>query len=195
MCEERPADRAAGRAPQRPAAREPSAPREAADELRSPRPAPIVRGEPRILAVLDTMKARGEILDATLRGLAHEAATTPDRVGNGILAWESAVTREAHDRGVLVDAGTDDMGSPEDTVPNLHREMAFLVDHAGFTLIEANEPATGVAAMTIGQEAERGTVTPGERADLVVLGADPPADIRNTRRIVEVFRGGERHER
>ncbi|HKK27434.1 MAG TPA: hypothetical protein VKB18_05095 [Gemmatimonadota bacterium] len=26
-------------------------------------------------------------------------------------------------------------------------------------------------------------------------GADPTADIRNTRRIVEVFRGGERHER
>jgi len=35
-----------------------------------------------------------------------------------------------------------------------------------------------------------GTVEAGKRADLVVLDANPLADIRNTRRIVAVVRGG-----
>jgi len=154
----------------------------------------IAPDDPRILAVLDTMKARGEILDATLWVFAHEAREAPDRVGEGIVDWESAVTRSARERGVLVDAGTDGMGSPGDTVPNLHREMAFLVEHAGFTPMEALESATRVAAMTVGQEATRGTVTPGKRADLVVLAADPTADIHNTRRIVRVFKDGKAYE-
>jgi imidazolonepropionase-like amidohydrolase len=155
----------------------------------------IAPDDPRILAVLDSMRARGTILDATLWVFAHESETDPASVGPGLVAWEGAVTREAHARGVLVDAGTDDLGSPDDTVPNLHREMAYLVEHAGFTPLEAIVAATRVSAMTIGQTATRGTITPGKRADLVVLSADPTADIRNTRRIVRVFEEGRAHER
>jgi imidazolonepropionase-like amidohydrolase len=40
-------------------------------------------------------------------------------------------------------------------------------------------------------ERELGTLEPGKLADLVVLDADPLADIRNTRRIVWVIRGGD----
>ncbi|MDP2479848.1 MAG: amidohydrolase family protein [Candidatus Palauibacterales bacterium] len=155
----------------------------------------IAPDDPRILAVLDSMKARGTILDATLWVFAHEAAEDPGSVGPGLVDWESAVTREAHARGVLVDAGTDDLGSPDDTVPNLHREMAYLVEHAGFTPLEAIVAATRVSAMAIGQSATRGTITPGQRADLVVLSADPTADIHNTRRVVRVFQEGRAHER
>jgi imidazolonepropionase-like amidohydrolase len=148
--------------------------------------------DPRILAVLDSMKARGEILDATLRVFEEEEARTPDAAGKGIAEWGAAVTRIAHERGVLVDAGTDNMGSPEDTVPNVHREMASLVDHAGFTPVEAIGAATRVAAMTMGLEATHGTVSAGKMADLVVLSADPTKDIRNTRAIVEVWKHGKR---
>jgi len=155
----------------------------------------IAPDDPRVVAVLDSMRARGTILDATLWVFAHEAASDPASVGPGLVGWEGAVTKEAHERGVLVDAGTDDMGSPEDTVPNLHREMAYLVDHAGFTPLEAIVAATRVSAMTIGQSATRGTITPGKRADLVILSADPTADIHNTRRIVRVFLEGRAYER
>ncbi len=150
----------------------------------------IAPDDSRILSVLDSMKARGTILDATLWVFAHEAAEDSAAVAPGLLDWEAAVTREALRRGVLVDAGTDDMGSPEDTVPNVHREMAWLVEHAGFTPVQAIEAATRVGAMTIGQEATRGTISPGKRADLVVLSADPAANIRNSRRIVEVLKAG-----
>jgi imidazolonepropionase-like amidohydrolase len=40
--------------------------------------------------------------------------------------------------------------------------------------------------------ADLGTLTPGRAADLVVLEADPLADIRNTRRIHLVIKGGAR---
>jgi imidazolonepropionase-like amidohydrolase len=155
----------------------------------------IAPDDPRILAVLDSMKARGTILDATLWVFAHEAEEDRASVGPGLVDWEGAVTREAHARGVLVDAGTDDLGAPEDTVPNVHREMAYLVQHAGFTPLEAIVAATRISAMTIGQAATRGTITPGKRADLVVLSADPTADIRNTRRVVRVFERGRSYER
>jgi imidazolonepropionase-like amidohydrolase len=149
--------------------------------------------DPRILAVLDSMKARGEILDATLHVFEEEAARTPDRVGKGIVAWEGAVTRLAHERGVLVDAGTDGMGSPEDTVPNIYREMTSLVHDAGFTPLEAIGAATRVAAMALGISATHGTVSPGKMADMVVLSADPATDIENTRDIVEVWKHGRKY--
>jgi imidazolonepropionase-like amidohydrolase len=148
--------------------------------------------DPRIVAVLDSMKARGAILDATLRVFEETERNAPDHAGKGIAAWGAAVTRIAHDRGVLVDAGTDDMGSPDDTVPNVHREMASLVAHAGFTPVEAIGAATRVAAMTMGLEATHGTVSPGKMADLVVLSADPTKDIANTRAIVEVWKHGKK---
>jgi imidazolonepropionase-like amidohydrolase len=150
--------------------------------------------DPRILAVLDSMKVRGTILDATLLVFEEEEAQAPDRAGTGIAAWSAAVTRIAHERGVLVDAGTDNQGSPRDTVPNIHREMASLVDHAGFTPLDAIGAATRVAAMAMGLEATHGTVSAGKMADLVVLSADPTKDIRNTRAIVEVWKHGQRVE-
>jgi imidazolonepropionase-like amidohydrolase len=146
--------------------------------------------DPRILAVLDSMKARGAILDATLWVFERNEARDPDGVGEGIAAWGAAVTRLAHERGVLVDAGTDGMGSPADTVPNVHREMASLVASAGFTPLEAIGAATRVAAMAAGIEATHGTISAGKVADLVVLSADPARDIANTRRIVRVYKHG-----
>ncbi len=150
--------------------------------------------DPRILAVLDSMKARGTILDATLWVFERSEGRNPDGVGAGIAEWGAAVTRIAHERGVLVDAGTDGMGSPADTVPNVHREMASLVAHAGFTPLEAIGAATRVAAMALGIEATHGTVSPGKMADLVVLSADPGRDVVNTRSIVRVFKHGRAYE-
>jgi imidazolonepropionase-like amidohydrolase len=149
--------------------------------------------DPKILAVLDSMKAKGEILDATLHVFQEEAERTPDRVGKGIVAWEGAVTRIAHERGVLVDAGTDGMGTPGDTVPNIYREMSSLVSLAGFTPLEAIGAATRVAAMALGISATHGTITPGKMADLVVLSADPAKDIANTRAIAEVWKHGKKY--
>ena len=42
----------------------------------------------------------------------------------------------------------------------------------------------------IGQAGERGTLTPGKRADFLVLEANPLDDIRNTTRLASIWHGG-----
>ncbi|MHA6620596.1 hypothetical protein [Pseudonocardia sp. DLS-67] len=42
---------------------------------------------------------------------------------------------------------------------------------------------------------DRGRISPGLRADLVLVAGDPTADIRATAAIVDVWRRGVRHER
>ena len=69
-------------------------------------------------------------------------------------------------------------------------EMALLVEQCGFTPAAAIQAATEVSAMAVGQAAERGTIAPGMAADLVVLSADPIADVRNVHKIVEVIKDG-----
>jgi imidazolonepropionase-like amidohydrolase len=143
------------------------------------------------------MKKRGTILDATLLVFENEAEHHPQNVGAGIMPWSYAVTKLAHQRGVLIDAGTDDAGFPYgkdgpdlDQMPSVHQEMALLVEHAGFTPLQAIHAATQVGAAALGQSAKRGTVTSGKLADLVVLDADPSRDIHNTAKIDFVVKNG-----
>ena len=71
----------------------------------------------------------------------------------------------------------------------LHEELAHLVA-AGLTPHQALAPATRDAARFLGQEEEWGTIAPGRRADLLLLEADPLADIANTTKIFGVLTGG-----
>ena len=152
---------------------------------------------PQILALFNAMKKRGTILDATLLVFKNQAGHHPQSVGAGIMPWSYAVTKLAHERGVLVDAGTDDAGFPYGKdgpdlgqMPSVHQEMALLVEHAGFTPLQVIEAATEVGAAALGQAAQRGTITPGKLADLVVLEADPSRDIHNTTKIDFVVKNG-----
>jgi imidazolonepropionase-like amidohydrolase len=87
------------------------------------------------------------------------------------------------------------MGANLGALPTVHQEMALLVQHCGFTPVEAIRAATQVGAMALGQSAQRGTVTPGKLADLVVLDADPSRDIRNTTKIEFVVKNGRVYSR
>ncbi len=97
-----------------------------------------------------------------------------------------------HDAGVAVALGND-AGTPN--VPfgwGMHHEMALYVE-AGLTPMDAivAATATGAGRMPPVGEADFGTVEAGRAADLVVLNADPLADIRNTLDIDRVMRLGE----
>jgi imidazolonepropionase-like amidohydrolase len=150
--------------------------------------------DPTITALLEQMKQRGTILDATLRVFQQQAERSPDAAGKGILPWSYVVTRAAHNAGVLVDAGTDSQGLASgrqaDAGPAVVDEMVLLVEQCGFTPAAAIQAATQVSAMAVGQASERGTLAPGMAADLVVLSADPTANVRNVRQIVEVMKDG-----
>ncbi|RKS68351.1 amidohydrolase family protein [Actinomadura pelletieri DSM 43383] len=72
---------------------------------------------------------------------------------------------------------------------SLHEELALLV-RAGLTPLEAIGTATLEPARYLGVERDLGSIHPGRLADLVVLDADPLADIRNTTKINTVVTGG-----
>lgn len=91
--------------------------------------------------------------------------------------------------GVVLLAGTD---APEPYCPPgfaLHQELELLVE-SGLTPAAALQAATLNTARSLKQGDALGSIAPGKLADLVVLSADPTADIRNTRKIEVVIRGG-----
>ncbi len=94
-----------------------------------------------------------------------------------------------HRAGVPLLAGTD---TPEPFVPpgySLHQELEMLVE-SGLPPAAALAAATINNARALNQQDRLGTVAPGKLADLVILNADPTVDIRNTRQIEAVVRGG-----
>jgi imidazolonepropionase-like amidohydrolase len=71
-----------------------------------------------------------------------------------------------------------------------HTELELMVE-SGLSPMQALVAATGGAARVMRLD-EVGALEPGKRADLLVLGADPLADIRNTRQIESVWIDGRR---
>lgn len=69
-----------------------------------------------------------------------------------------------------------------------HRELELMV-RAGLSPMAAIVAATRESAALLGAS-DRGTLEAGKRADFLVLSADPLDDIRNTRRLVAVWRAG-----
>lgn len=97
---------------------------------------------------------------------------------------------EMHRAGVRLMAGTD-IGAPL-LVPgfSMHDELALLVRDARMTPQQALQAATLTPAQVMGTADSLGTVEAGKLADLVLLDADPLADIANARRIRAVVANG-----
>jgi imidazolonepropionase-like amidohydrolase len=101
--------------------------------------------------------------------------------------------RHLHRAGVRLTVGTDANNPWTPPGISFHRELELLVK-AGIPVPDVLEMATLRGAQSVGLDGEIGTVEPGKRADLVLLGADPLVDIRNTQRLLLVFRSGHRYE-
>jgi len=76
----------------------------------------------------------------------------------------------------------------------VHDELGELV-RAGLSPAEALRAATATSARYFGRGADFGTVQAGRFADLVLLDANPLADISNTQRIRAVWQGGRSFDR
>jgi hypothetical protein len=153
------------------------------DFLHVPADSPVIE---RLLAA---MRDRGVALNPTLWVFAE--GQPEDSVSRVRTPWMYAVTHRAAELGVPIVAGTDGlMPRAGRGLPTLHRELALLVSGAGLTPLQALTAATSAAARAIGAEADRGTLAPGRVADVVLLDADPTADIANTRRIWMVVKEG-----
>jgi imidazolonepropionase-like amidohydrolase len=94
-----------------------------------------------------------------------------------------------HEHGVPIVLGTDTGTLFSFAGYSVHDELEFLVE-AGLTPGEALESATRQAAEMLDAEDEFGTIEPGKRADVLILGANPLDDIRNTRSLETVIAEG-----
>ncbi len=97
--------------------------------------------------------------------------------------------KRLHDAGVAVAVGTD-AGNPGTLHgPSIYREMEQL-QQAGLAPMDVLVAATRIGARAMGREAELGTIEEGKVADLVLVEADPTADIANMGRVRWVMKGG-----
>ncbi len=98
--------------------------------------------------------------------------------------------RRAREAGVRIAAGNDG-GTPFNRADNLVSELERLVA-AGMSPAEALATAHSTAAELLRLADQIGSVEPGKLADLVVLGADPLADISAVRQVHMVLKAGQR---
>jgi len=96
--------------------------------------------------------------------------------------------------GVPLLAGTDAMNPFCFPGFSLHDELALLVE-SGLTPLASLQAATLRPAEFLGRTEELGLIAPGKRADLVLLGADPLADIHSTTQIQAVWLHGKYFDR
>jgi imidazolonepropionase-like amidohydrolase len=106
-----------------------------------------------------------------------------------LLALRRKLIKALHDGGVPFALGSD---APQTwNVPGFsaHRELGAIVA-AGLTPYEALKSGTANVGVYFGTESTVGTVAAGKRADLVLLDANPLANIANSSRIAGVMVNG-----
>ena len=143
---------------------------------------------PVIGGLLQSMKDNDVTLNPTLWIFAE--GTPKDDLSAARIAWQNTVTRRAQDLGVVLAAGVDSLTTAADPLPMIHKELEVMVTGAGLTPLQAITAATRGAAHAIGVDDARGTIAVGKVADLLLVTADPTADIRNTRKIRYVIKDG-----
>jgi imidazolonepropionase-like amidohydrolase len=132
---------------------------------------------------------------------AYEALRAPDSIARWEKSWTNtpytkeklpilrANLKRLSDAGIAIAAGTD-TGVPGVVLGVASQIELLLHVEAGLSSAAALQAATIAAAQMIGAGKELGLIAPGYHADLVVLDADPLADIRNVRRISRVMKAG-----
>jgi imidazolonepropionase-like amidohydrolase len=146
-------------------------------------------------ALFADMRGRGTVLDATL--YVYEVI---DNVKNAApppyctLRTASKLLGEAYRAGVAISAGTDADSDWHDPFPALPDEMELLV-RAGMTPMDAIRASTSVAARTIGEACEMGTLEAGKLANLVFLAKDPLAAIANVKSVTLTLKRGRAYPR
>ncbi len=110
------------------------------------------------------------------------------RIASGRVTMSNNLKRVV-EAGIPIAMGTD-AGNPLTLHgPSVYAEMEAM-QAAGLTPMQVLVASTQGGARAMGRLQTLGTLAPGKAGDLLVLSADPSADIRNMRQAVQVMRGG-----
>jgi imidazolonepropionase-like amidohydrolase len=152
---------------------------------------------------LETLTAYEELKYAPPQAVAAWTKAYNDRLGNPNVSREAAkniiaarvrILRALHEGGVKILMGTD---APQQfSVPgfSLHREFTRMLQ-SGMTPYDILRSGTWRVGQYFAKQDNFGTIEPGKRADLVLLGANPLADITNTTKIDGVMVRGRWYSR
>jgi imidazolonepropionase-like amidohydrolase len=140
--------------------------------------------DPQIIEAMDDLDRipKAMIPERVAKLMAH-----PPKVAPSAIAMRNLVA--VRDAGIPIAMGTDAGNIGTLHGPSILREMALMAQ-AGLTPLEVLRSATVGGARAMGMERELGSVAAGKRADLVILDADPLADVANLSRIDRVVRDG-----
>ena len=143
--------------------------------------------------------ARNQYMSATAKQAWASLSVLPDTAEMRALQARAFVrfteiARVVRRRGVRFLVGTDVGARYVYPGFSVHEELGLLRD-VGFTSMEILQAATRHAAESLGVLDRTGTIEVGKAADLVLLDADPLADIGNTKKIAGVMRTGRFHDR
>lgn len=116
----------------------------------------------------------------------------PRCTGKGLVAGQANV-RKLHRAGVPIAAGTDASMPGTAAGASMLSELALLVG-AGLTPVEALAAGTSMPARLFGLR-DRGRLTPGRKADLLLVDGDPTRDIDDLRNLAEVWKNGHQVDR
>lgn len=135
-------------------------------------------------------RSKALLTDSLPGGVDAQAAERAERLGRARYERMLENLRRVHAAGIPVAMGTD-AGNPLTLHgPSVYIEMEAMQE-AGLSPAEVLVAATRNGARAMGRDTDFGTIEPGKAADLVVLDADPLADIVNIRRVALVARRGE----
>ena len=149
-----------------------------------PTPAEASRADPQIVAAMSDLDwIPADKVPERVAQAMREAGPVPT------LTIALHNLKAVRDAGITIVMGTDAGNIGTLHGPSVLREM-HLMQEAGLTPLEVLRSATSDGALALGLADELGRIAPGQRADLVVLDADPLADSGNLERIYRIVRDG-----
>lgn len=143
---------------------------------------------------LDNSFFDGPLFAATLtpEELEFNKVTERDRyASSGMSGWMRGILpavlrnlKQLYDAGAVIAMGTDRVLGPM-----VHMEMELLAE-AGIPPLDVITMSTLNGAKYIGVDEDLGSIEVGKLADMVLLSENPAVDIRNSRTVERVFKGG-----
>ncbi|PWW32276.1 imidazolonepropionase-like amidohydrolase [Cytobacillus oceanisediminis] len=142
---------------------------------------------------LEIMKNQGTFLVPTM-AVMRQLISSPDipayalEKAKQVVGPHFSMLQEAVQIGVKIATGTD-CGSPL-TPPRYYYDELAIMREAGMSEMEVIKASTNVAAECLGIEEQRGSISPGKFADLLIVDSNPLNDLNSLRGDKLVMKNG-----